>query len=441
MKISRWWLVAAVLGVVGCQPESAPEPGTGGPGEEALRECPKEWTPYLEDRGISFPDDRTQQLSGPSGFQDVPEFHDCQRFVQEPRPGASRTYSDGAFAIFAVGDSTAIGEIPQDRSTLYQASADSGQARPAAQIYAPHAWTPLRIQQGLNCVFLFRVNDDQWEAFIRADGSTDQGCHDPIPLDTVRQYTPLQVLRESDPELGPRAYPLVARWTWYQDGQKTEYRMGVSCDDGWCEILPRQDNAQAAHSYAETAEYDSGNLELRRVREVKAWYDEQILAESSSGVLVPSQILGTIIPDPRLGQYDSAAFAGHWLPAAQVALTPLGNPVENPYEAPEKLNFSLTPGASVLNTVSLCNGPWSTCRDALPTPPDQEEPLACDSKDTTGWWAELKPRSGNPVYRCVSRCPYGILVPGTARWSWRSNDEGMWMRCVNGCCEVGFGFG
>ena len=43
-------------------------------------------------------------------------------------------------------------------------------------------------------------------------------------------------------------------------------------------------------------------------------------------------------------------------------------------------------------------------------------------------------------FMCARRCDMDTAdywVPGTARWRWRVDDEGMWMRCRNGCCEIG----
>jgi hypothetical protein len=59
--------------------------------------------------------------------------------------------------------------------------------------------------------------------------------------------------------------------------------------------------------------------------------------------------------------------------------------------------------------------------------------------DDDEWWAKFEglPNSGrDPIYRRVARCPYNFQVAGTARWRWLPDDPGIWVRCIEGCCEV-----
>ena len=31
-----------------------------------------------------------------------------------------------------------------------------------------------------------------------------------------------------------------------------------------------------------------------------------------------------------------------------------------------------------------------------------------------------------------------VVVPAATRWRWLPDDEGFWIRCLNGCCDVKF---
>jgi hypothetical protein len=177
--------------------------------------------------------------------------------------------------------------------------------------------------------------------------------------------------------------------------------------------------------------------ELRRTHLVGAWYDEQVLAEASGGSLSPSGIVGTIVPNPDLGRYEKGAFLGTWLPTAEVWLTEdntfAGTSGTNPYS--NSFHFEITASLGEPNRVSMCEegpGPGQEC-EGLPT-----DVRPCGDG---AWWARVEGagRTDGPLYRCIKRCPYDFVVPGTVRWSWDARDEGIWMRCENGCCELGPG--
>jgi len=442
MRKPTLWPLVGVFGFVALGGLLACPPEVHVPTERILtQECPKKWGDWGE-REITLQEVRegvqSFYLSGPERFQDIPEFHDCQKFLSGDKPGSPGSYLDGIFSIFAVGRADFIGSGPTDRSQFYEEAEQAGMARPAAQIYSSQSsYEPLAIQAGLNCLFLVKEGDHWWAA-MRWDGREDAGCHDPIPVSDLQGLPRLGVVREVYPGQGPQSYPLVARWTWFEGQSDVEYRLGVSCDAGWCEVKSMNSPGEAATSKAGGVIIDEGDPESRRVHRVKAWYDEQILSEHGAEQLVASGILGTIFPHPRLGRYTLEDFTGVFKPTASIALTPMpwySN--SNPYS--EKLNAALTNGTGGrLNQVSLCFGSWEECREREGDP----EPLPCFSDDA-GWWAKLESAQAGPgdrpEYRCVSRCPYSVQIPGTVRWAWDTLDEGVWMRCVNGCCEVGRG--
>jgi len=437
MRFTRLWPLVVVLGLVGCPPVAVDPPeDSWRPTPVGEESCPKKWGSW-DDRGVETfvvsGDQRLTELSGPAGYQDIPEFHDCQRFVLEGRENGRDTLSTGVYTIFSARRPTPIGERLPDRGSLHEESGELGLAEPAAQIFATEPYPPLGLGAGLNCVYIYKTRDGDWGGGVRHDGARDLGCHHPIGIRTVQDFTRLRVVQESVEGLDSYAYPPVARWKMHHGQNGYEYRMGVPCDWGWCEVFPIGSDEVPSNSHAEGVEYDDTDPDQRRIHRVKGWYDEQVLTERVAGGIRPAGILGTVFPHPRLGLLELDDFRGTWVRTASVALTPFAHYLEgNPYR--EKLNFELThESEGLLNQIALCNGTWLDCRPS----PDVPEPRFCESDDTSGWWARLTSWDGNVVYRCVSRCPYDVIIPGTVRWSWKSNDEGIWMRCVNGCCEVG----
>jgi hypothetical protein len=62
------------------------------------------------------------------------------------------------------------------------------------------------------------------------------------------------------------------------------------------------------------------------------------------------------------------------------------------------------------------------------------------------WWLRIV--SGTPAkakYFCVHRRGHediaGLDIPGIVRWRWALNDETIWIRCLEGCCEAEAGSG
>ena len=53
------------------------------------------------------------------------------------------------------------------------------------------------------------------------------------------------------------------------------------------------------------------------------------------------------------------------------------------------------------------------------------------------WWVMVVNPGGKELYRCSVARNMGTLdIPATLRWRWFLEDEGMWMRCPPGCCDM-----
>ncbi len=443
--------VLAVVGLVSCS--NIPSPPTF---LASRPECPHAWI---------WPADSTQHhtglhsaLLGNVGLvQDiinVPEFHDCQRFIT--RSGADLEYA----AFFAIWASSRLATLTNDLTDVTAGRVDSigllapgdtgalvgPEAAPppgesmfavaAAEIYAEGRYEPLGIQPWLNCLYLFRRNQ-QWEARMVPMGSVNVSCPRspqsalPAGQDLRVIATAVQGFRaESD-------YPPVARWDW--DATNEVQYIGIKCGAAWCEI--------GARTFVPSAPLPAGPSDprgLRRVRLIKGWYDQQSLAFDNAGKIVPSGLKGTIIPDTMLGRLDNAGDFARFIHVADVVLEP-GSAADAPALAKYKARFNFVASSvDAPNRMFLCSG--GGC-----TPAANEAPAACGANP---WVARVAAAAsagpGPSVQRCVKRrsatdyfvaspgavtTPV-ILVPGTVRWRWVRDDEGTWARCMQGCCEM-----
>jgi hypothetical protein len=397
------------------------------------RECPKEWTWDTLDVDRNRIGPIGPELSGPGPIQNVPEFHDCQRFLVMDSVTKELHY-DSLFAIFATSrpgrlDTLALLDTLSGdslRDTLVSLSGLKGdEALPSAEIWADgNDYDTLGIGAGFNCLYLYRQGG-RWAAKMVKFHDTEQDCS--RPADTTMSGPDVKPLDVSETGHGLGTVPKVARWDW--DDERQEHLIGIYCGEAWCEVA--RPGIQGPPSYWDRIGKPSLSPGRTRVFGIKGWYDEQYLATlPAAGTRArPTVLVGTIIPDPSLGEIsDPAVFDSTWVPAAQVALRVQGN-TPNPYR--DKLNLSRTlptPNAR-LNLIDLCHG--KTC-EGLPS--------ANQCSAYNDWWARItRADDGNQMYRCVERCDMqslNIPIPGTARWRWLANDEKSWMRCAQGCCEM-----
>lgn len=167
---------------------------------------------------------------------------------------------------------------------------------------------------------------------------------------------------------------------------------------------------------------------------IKLWYDEQNLANTATPAdPVLSGVNGAAIPDPNLGNLNSLGdFSGQWQPGAEIQL-------DRPFpELAAKWGIPVEAARGPFN-VSMCSGARAACN----VPAATAQTSDCKpSPGESSWWAKIV-FQGDSVYRCIKRTDHtqelantGITIPGTARWHWVKSDETLWMRCLEGCCEL-----
>jgi len=438
MRVHRMLPIVAVAVTVACRGDETPVLSAGFLASRS--ECPKEWTwprePTVEGE-LAVP---SGQLSVPAEIQNVPEFHDCQRFLVEHNGGL--VYGE-RFAIFAARDLswTDTLEMLNDpnledaqRDSIISHSRFTGhEAMAAAEIVADGDYDQLKIERGFNCLYVFVRGHAAWGAVMVPTGEVEKDCSQPVsdPATLPGQQLAIR-LAGGGHGFAFDDFPKAARWDW--DSVNTQQYIGLKCGAAWCEVgdFDFVSSKDRAERFGQPAAGSS--VKLRRNFFVKGWYDEQELAVRDGNSVVPSGILGVIVPDSMLETYSESDFK-RWQPAAEVALRVPATVDVNPYEA--KYNFIHTADPiNNPNRIELCKVQAEAECDLS----NSEIPPSCEGDSPKERWrAKITNADGAVAYRCIKRCDLtgeDFQVPGTARWRWLKDDEGAWMRCLQGCCEL-----
>lgn len=387
-------------------------------------ECPHDWNPKEHQAGVT--------LSEAGPIASIPEFHDCQRFIV--LDANQRPVYDSLYAIYA---SFTLPTLSRRLDSLDSIADHPGSlGLPAAQIWTDNGKDPrLGITTILSCLYLFHgprwPKVEEWRARV-TPGNETRGTCAPTLSSSEDRGAPLQVRPTSFPDrhLTDQDYPPVARWDW--DSVHHQQYIGIKCGAAWCEVGP--------DGFAPSAPYlpPSGmSPKEQRVYLVKGWYDEQFLSPAGgSHDANPTTIKGTIIPDPKLGDYTTPAeFAGKWIRVAEVMLS------QSAPDYKRKFNFDAGHLFQRTNTIYLCYGTRLECFGARTFIFWWAYPTCKNGK---GWWERTVAVDGRIMHTCEVRRPNtdptldrgdAPTVPGTTRWRWQANDETTWKRCLQGCCE------
>jgi len=422
-------------------------------------ECPGEYA-----RGVRFVVDSGDKritvthvpLSEP--ISNIPEFHDCQNFITQ-----DQRY-DSLFAIFAafrLHNRLAPGTI-QGSSDSAQLPAGRVPAVAAATVFSAsrQIYAPLGIHPGFNCLFVFHpsaADTSDWNATMVPLTPPDSDCtRAGIDLETG---TRLLVKPSRMPGAGLPDYPEAARWDW-DASSRTQY-IGIACRENWCEIGNPAGFTPSPPIRPVVFRRIPGigltAADSHRVFLIKGWYDSQILARRTATGLVPSGVLGTVIPNPGL-----AHILKPWT-VPFLGATPIAPSSMRPYEstwvnvgativsAPYK---GLRPGAP--NMLYFCYGSEASCK--IPqqhrTPSQWTPTGACNTTTSANkrWFGMLLFQQDTLGYGCVvvtdhwkslwdwkrvHPSDWTIALPATARWHWLITDDlAGWHGCYQtSCCK------
>ena len=445
-----------------------------------INDCPHYWT---SGGGGPIPGDSIPLIGS---ITNVPEYHDCQRFVGRNmryldiaavwvredirgfyertmslsppnRPGAASALVGGQPANFNVGDSSG-------------AALATTRVGVVGIIWSDGPYKDLGLIPGWSCLVM------NWKMSGTAIDPTSYGgrtvhvakadlCSKLTVVDMAKGY-PLAVTA-----LAPRTgdvSPPVARWDW-DDSLKVQY-VSMWCPTGWCEFHNKHYKSSPVWD-ATIAPYSaSAGMFVRQ----KGYYDEQILADplAGGGRLDGTLVRGTIFPEPGLETRSVTSYTGHWLPVARVSMSKaspgyLSKYLYKPHPgAPDGrdnlvslcfkaggplLRESLRPAESA-ELMKVKAGTPSVGARPIATPVEAARSVvarltcsgtapqrACpkDDKNVGYWYMKVtNPDNAERLY-CVHyrKAPSGVTVPGIVRWRWTWKDEIIWIGCPQGCCE------
>ena len=287
-------------------------------------------------------------------------------------------------------------------------------------------YEPLGIKRNFNCLYLY--DSAALKALMVPVDMEESRCAQQIDP-TVTEGKHLYVRASSRPGMTLLDYPPVARWD--TDSRTGMVFVSIICGAAWCEVGPKPGLSMFMGPSSPYYPSSSPNTTIRRVMEVKGWYDEQRLAEIVDGKPVPTKLLATMFPHPDLDSYDETSFAiGTWLPVARIV-------VRGDYKKYMlKLNLEATTDLDHANEAFLCKG---LMKDCVPNEDDQKQVAKCKSDGRPRMFGKIVSVSGKVRYLCVTRAFHMLKkkIPGTVRWAWFDDDEGGWWRCPDSCCYPG----
>jgi hypothetical protein len=357
------------------------------------KDCPGHWFSFEYQGKVTT----EAFLAGPTS--DIPEFHDCQRFI-----APDGTY-EHLYAVFATFRFDSI------LTSVRRAAANSPpQFVAAAEIVTQTgAYPGLEIVPGFNCLY---VSSADWStAYMVQLGVAEEKCLNVRP--EVADGWPLRVRRVRITNYSEADYPPVARW--HQDKVTGRMLVMMKCDDAWCEI-----GVDSSEYIPRTLTALQGTRE-NRVQHIPLWYDEQMLAvprlpgdpESVvPGVAVkPSRVRGIVRPSYNLGDW----------------------------KRPKDFTIRRRAGTIWLSDTS------SHYRDKMNLRKgDNAVHLTSERPFPLMWWFwRFEAFIGDPMMPFLGKAykvdrwkHKDIDIPPTSRWRWLSNDETVWERCPEGCCQV-----
>ena len=421
-------------------------------------ECPGEGVTLRVDTGQSPPVPfvvRHVPLS--DLITNIPEFHDCQRFVVKDSEGT--LVYDSLFAVFASFRlNILITDLRNSKDTFTITAADTGGAGggagvvvrtvPVATVFSDHRdYKPLGIAPGFNCLLVYQLPAPHaWGAKMIPLTPPDSNCGS---LDPHRTGTFLQVRASSTPRLIESDYPATARWDW--DSVHAEQYVGIKCGAAWCQVGRFGFDTSASYTgpvlpFRPIVSTSFATNKARRVTAVRGWYDEEPL---DTGGSKPSVLRGILVPNPDIHNLLKTPdrYQARWVQVGYAVV--IGG-------AYRKWNYRRE-----VNEVRVCHGSAKVCSlnnagvynrimSQTPEPPSRMQPMRCAS----GWLAAVGSHIDGPFpdsqakYFCLAATSHeGELnalnakfpnlassIPGTARWRWLVPDQGGWFGCISSSC-------
>jgi hypothetical protein len=331
----------------------------------------------------------------------IPEYHDEQRLSD--RAGALGPVTR-IYASPYLGDFKYLWQFEEHGSVGILVAMVS--VEPLRSESVPRTYGLLHlVADSLNCVWLSYGATPQgtkWQAYVSHvawDKPCDRSGRMLGPLDVGRDYG------------GPdSAYPPVARFGAARDSQPL---LGLRCLAAWCEIGPR------GFQHVPLAFNPQKPLET-----VKGWFDEQDLADEIGNRWVPV-VHASIVPVPNVDALPPQAFDTGQVHVATINLA------SAPPAGSKYARWGLVQGENLLylSRVAIAGATTGTT------------PGAGGAPTQASWRTFL----GQPGMQMANRTPWDSVirmphwdadVPGTARFRWTIEDDGVWVPCGQACCQA-----
>jgi len=368
-------------------------------GLDTLQSCPHYWSDQADSVRIA-------PLAG--ARVDVPEYNDCQKLITD---GSRYGPLGVVFAsLHLAGDEPAVAA-----ATILSLGED----------YAPLGMT----MGGANCLYLWR-RQGKWVGRMVPTPAPDRGEECRKPYDVASNWgTELKV--HVTPKAGIEV-PRVARFE--RDNARGTQFVSVRCGTEWCAAGPMGSGPPPTLTIADP-ELDpwlttlpglpvTGGQLAELVRS-HGWYDDQLLAPPGGGPAA-SELWAALIPHPGLDGWNKGPHLNRWQVSAFVWIPTTQSTAAMTTLAAYTAKWNFRGG---WNAISLCagGGCGAAARAICPVPVNDDT-----------WFTEVRSEAGGePAYYCIERQPFAFgHVIGAARWRYVHNDETVWTRCVNGCCEM-----
>jgi hypothetical protein len=143
--------------------------------------------------------------------------------------------------------------------------------------------------------------------------------------------------------------------------------------------------------------------------------------QGPNNTLVPSGIMARLLPARRTGMEAPGAMKHRAV--AEIALEGADKKIPAKYA-----DIGFDYGS---NNVSFCRGTFKDCKGV-----GEPSTTLCEGiQDVWGQVINTTHGTKGPVFRVCflkSSKPVDLWI---TRWNWQPLDEGMWVRCLNGCCS------
>jgi hypothetical protein len=276
-----------------------------------------------------------------------------------------------------------------------------------------NSYTALHLTaKGTYCVYL--AHDDKakeddpgsWHGYIIPPASPTT-CKS--PTDKTGELS-VQFLRNKI-HTNDEDYPGVARFGYDDKGQALVY---VRCGDSECVLGPG--TFTLPPPLVDGYPVVSGKKEGR----IGLWHDEQVLAlAKQGGGAAPGTLRASVVPLEKINEHDGKSdFNDKWIPMAWIVLD------QDPGTTKYGLNPKTGKGWGMHRGLNLLFLGYDTATKQWGM---QIVQYGDDGLTTVGL-----PRNGRGQWHDRQ----GVAPPGSARFSWLANDEGVWVACDQGCCQV-----